>query len=359
MKDEAPLGKSHQKARASQLQREIEEQPEALATLLQQGRDAVEDAAVAIRKFDPEWVVIAARGTSDNAARYAQYLLGAHNQLGVGLAVPSLFTLYQRPPRLGRALTIGISQSGQSPDIVSVIEEARRQGGATLCITNDRTSPLASASEACIAIAAGEERSVAATKTYTNQLLAVAMLSTALAQDEEGWTELERIPAAVGEALRMNRDLDIPPPFVEAPKFLILGRGYNYSTAFEIALKIKETSYVFAEPYSIADLLHGPMALVEENMPVMIVAPSGRASDSASDYLVEFERRGARLIVLSDRENLLERAEIALRLPQGVPEWISPIVAIAPGQLWAKALTEAKGLDPDAPRGLSKVTLTL
>jgi glucosamine--fructose-6-phosphate aminotransferase (isomerizing) len=358
LSDDVSSSKSHEKRPASAFQQEIAEQPEALARLLLEGREAVDDCAERVRRFDPEWVVIAARGTSDNAARYAQYLLGAQNRLGVGLAIPSLFTLYEKPPRLDRALTIGISQSGQSPDVVSVVEETRRQGGATLCITNDTASPLASAAESCIPILAGLERSVAATKTYSNQLMALAMLSTALSSDQKRWEELQQVPSAVGQALQMNSNQRVSTLFLEASKFLILGRGYNYSTAFEIALKIKETSYVLAEPYSIADLLHGPMAMIEADLPIMIVAPSGRAAEAAPEYLTQLKQRGARMIVLSDCSDLLELAESTLPLPQGIPEWLSPMVAIAPGQLWAKALAEAKGLDPDAPRGLSKITLT-
>ena len=135
---------------ASQLYREIQEQPSSLSRLMACGWPQVLEAAQKITAFDPAWCVIAARGTSDNAARYAKYLLGSHNQLGVGLAVPSLFTLYETPPKLGRALTIGISQSGQSPDVVSVLTEARRQGGFTLAITNDPDSPLAKAADTCI-----------------------------------------------------------------------------------------------------------------------------------------------------------------------------------------------------------------
>jgi glucosamine--fructose-6-phosphate aminotransferase (isomerizing) len=351
-------GSADEEHSSSLLLQEIHEQPKALANLLQEGRSAVEHAAGVIRRFDPDWVMIAARGTSDNAARYAQYLFGAHNRLGVGLAIPSLFTLYERPPRLERALTIGISQSGQSPDVVAVVEETRRQGGATVSITNDLGSPLAAASETCIPIAAGEERSVAATKTYTNQLLALAMLSTALSSDERRSDELEQVPAAVSQALRLDAASTVAASVADASKFLILGRGYNYSTAFEIALKIKETSYVLAEPYSIADLMHGPMAMIEENLPIMIVAPTGRASESVPEYLSMLERRGARIIALSDRDDLLDRAQSGLRLPQGVPEWVSPIVSVVPGQLFAHALAQAKGLDPNSPRGLSKVTLT-
>src|SRR5215813_6666982 len=179
----------------SQLLREIEEQPRALARVLEQCADEVRRAARRIRAFEPEWVMIAARGTSDNAARYAQYLLGARNGLGVALALPSLYTLYGVAPRLGRALTIGVSQSGQSPDVVAVVEAARRQGGLTVAITNHPGSPLATASELCLPVGAGEERSIAATKTYSNALLVLAMLSRAL--------EVGGAPADWGELLRV------------------------------------------------------------------------------------------------------------------------------------------------------------
>ena len=164
----------------SHFQREIEEQPVVFERLLSEGRKSVDEAAAAIRSFSPEWVLIAARGSSDNAARYGQYLLGAHNRLGVGLAVPSLLTLYGAAPKMDRALVIGISQSGQSPDIVGVLEEGRRQGALTLALTNDPSSPLARASSVTIPLLAGEEKAVAATKTYTAELFALAMLSAAL-----------------------------------------------------------------------------------------------------------------------------------------------------------------------------------
>jgi glucosamine--fructose-6-phosphate aminotransferase (isomerizing) len=186
----------------------------------------VRAAAARIRAFDPEWVVIAARGTSDNAARYAQYLLGAHNGLGVALAVPSLFTLYGTPPRLGRALTIGISQSGQSPDVVSVLAEARRQGGCTLAITNDAASPLAAAAETSLLLSTGAEHSVAATKTYTNQLLMIAMLSAALDEDPANAAALEQIPGAVQVALAGCGGLvEAALDYTNASRFVVLGRG--------------------------------------------------------------------------------------------------------------------------------------
>jgi glucosamine--fructose-6-phosphate aminotransferase (isomerizing) len=312
-----------------------------------------------IRAFNPEWINIAARGTSDNAARYAQYLFGAYNGLSVGLAAPSLFTLYAAAPRLSRALTIGISQSGRSPDIVAVVAEAKKQGGVTLAITNDPASPLAKAADHTIPLTVGEEKSVAATKTYTNQLMALAMLSAALADDKTRRQELDDVSTAVADALKKCG------PFVEgarafgtATRFLVLARGFNYATAHEIALKMKEMSYVVAEPYSVADLLHGPVAMLEEGFPVLVVAPSGKGLADVPKLLDLLDERKARVITLSDREEILKRGEVAIPLPTDVPEWLSPIVAVVPGQVWARSLALAKGHDPDKPRGLAKVTLT-
>jgi glucosamine--fructose-6-phosphate aminotransferase (isomerizing) len=273
--------------------------------------------------------------------------------------VPSLFTLYKAPPQLGRALTIGISQSGQSPDVVAVIEEARRQGGATLAITNDPGSPLATAAEHVLRLSSGAERSIAATKTYTNQLLLLAMLSAALDEDPARAAALAGVPAAVEAALAACRGIDpVALDFSNASRFVVLGRGFNYCTAFEIALKMKETSYVLAEPYSVADLLHGPVAMIDYGFPVVLVAPSGQASDDIGGLLDLLRDRRARTFALSDRDDVLARTSAGVRLPSGVPEWLSPIVAVVPGQVWARALAVAKGLDPDRPRGLAKVTLT-
>lgn len=343
----------------SQLLHEIDEQPAALARLLLERRDVVREAAARVRRFDPEWVVIAARGTSDNAARYAQYVLGAHNRLGVALAVPSLYTLYGAPPKMGRALTIGISQSGQSPDVVSVLEEARRQGGTTLAITNDAASPLAAAADVCLALTTGAEQSVAATKTYTNQLMLLAMLSAELADDDARRDELARVPDAVAAALAGRAAIDeVALEFRKPLRFVVLGRGFNYCTAFEIALKMKETSYVLAEPYSPADLLHGPIAMIDYGFPVVLVAPSGVATEDIGPVLDLLKWRRARTVAFSDREDVLARVTAGMRLPPGVPEWLSPIVTVVPGQVWAHALAIAKGHDPDRPRDLRKVTRT-
>jgi glucosamine--fructose-6-phosphate aminotransferase (isomerizing) len=343
----------------SQVETEIREQPEALARLLGKGRAAAEAAAERVRAFAPRLVVIAARGSSDNAARYAQYLLGAHNRLPVSLATPSLFTCYGAPPSLAGALVVGISQSGQSPDIVAVVEAGRAEGALTLAITNEIRSPLALAAERVLPLLAGEERAVAATKTYTSQLCALAMLSAALEARPERWAELERLPGLVEETLSLGGAVEgTVAGLQEAGRFVVVGRGFNYATAFELALKLKETSYIVAEPYSPADLLHGPVAMIDRGFPVLLVAPSGRVLADLERLAATLAGRRAATIAISDDAGVLSRARVGLALPPNVPEWVSPMVAVVPGQLFAVALARARGLDPDRPRGLTKVTET-
>lgn len=357
-----PIGPEQDRPRAGKatiVEQEIREQPGVLARLLERERAGVEAVAREIRAHAPHTVLVAARGSSDNAARYAGYLFGIRNRLPVALASPSIFTHYQAPPDLHGTLVVGISQSGQSPDVVAVLDEARRQGALTLTITNSPDSPLAGAARFCLPLHAGRERAVAATKTYTAQLLALAMLSTALSGDPAGWAELAAVPRAVEAAIALNGEVaEAAVRFRYAGRFVSLGRGFNLATAFEVALKIEETSYTIAEPYSSADFLHGPVAMIEEGFPAIVIAPSGAVADDTAALLQVLERRRAEVIAVSDRPDLLARAGTALPLPPGVPEWLSPIVAVVPGQLWANALARVRGLDPDRPRGLAKVTRT-
>jgi glucosamine--fructose-6-phosphate aminotransferase (isomerizing) len=341
------------------LQDEIHQQPQVLTTLLDREIENAQRIAADLRARDVKYVIMAARGTSDNAARYGQYLFGAHNRLPVGLATPSLFSVYGQPPRLEDALVIGISQSGQSPDIVAVLEEGQRQGASTLAITNVPDSPLAAQADFVIPLHAGEEKAVAATKTYTAQLTALALLSCALGDDPDRLMALRRAPLAVERVLDGE---ELIADAVERYRYMetcvVIGRGYNYATAFEIALKLKELSYLIAEPYSPADFMHGPIAMVGSGFPALVVAPSGKMFDTMHDFTLELKSRGAELLIISDRQDLLAEAVTPLPLPEGVPEWLSPIVAIVPGQLLALHLTLTKGHDPDQPQGIQKVTLT-
>ncbi|NIA24472.1 MAG: SIS domain-containing protein [Gammaproteobacteria bacterium] len=339
---------------------DIFEQPGTLERVVSQNWETAEQVAETWRRAKIDQVVVAARGTSDNAARYAQYVWGARNRLSVCLAAPSLYSLYNSPPALGNAIVVGISQSGQSPDITAVLIEARRQHRPTLAITNNASSPLAEHADHVILLRAGSEEAVAATKTYTAELAAVLLLSAAL-NDEAGMEhELVALPSHVEYLLDQSDDIaEMARARSSLEHCAVLGRGFNYATAFEWALKLQELAYVLAQPFSVADFLHGPLALVEPGLSILAVAPSGPPHD---DYhaLLEALVRGQRadLVVISDVEATLELAASFIRLPVNVPEWITPIPAIVGGQLFAYHLTVAKGLDPERPRGLSKVTRT-
>ncbi|HEY73628.1 MAG: glucosamine--fructose-6-phosphate aminotransferase [Chloroflexi bacterium] len=342
------------------LKEEIFEQPETLQRLLDTQTAHVERIVRAIRQREVNYVFLAARGTSDHAGLYAKYLWGVFNQLPMALAAPSLFSIYGRPPALKNGLVVGISQSGQSPDIVGVLAEGNRQAAPTLAITNDPDSPLAQAAEFVIDIGAGTEEAVAATKTYTAQLLAIAMLSAALDEDADRMAALRRAPEWVAQALALDATIErVAERYRYMDQCVVLGRGYNYATAFEWSLKLKELTYVVAGPYSSADFQHGPIAIVGQGFPVLAVAPSGAVY---ADMLALLRRltveHQAELLVISDEEEALALGRTSLRLPGGVPEWLSPVVSIAPAQLFCYHLTRAKGYDPEAPRGLSKVTLT-
>ena len=342
------------------LQSEIFEQPECLARLLENQRLNVEKIAEAVRSHDIRYVFLAARGTSDNAGRYANYLWGAQNSLPLALATPSLFTYYRHPPKLDGALVVAVSQSGQSPDIISVIEEGHRQGCLTLSITNAPNSPLARATDLVLDVQAGVEKSIAATKSYTTELMAIAMLSAALTADRTCWRELGKLSSWAEKVLKLDAPIA---RMAERYRFMrqcvVLGRGFNYCTAFEWALKLKELTYTIAEPYSSADFQHGPIAMVEGGFPVLAVAPRGMVFDTMLEMLGRLRGdQSAELVVISDDKRALSLAQSPIPLPAGIPEWLTPIVGILPAQLFAYHLTRAKGLNPDKPRIIGKVTET-
>ena len=339
---------------------EIAEQPSVLERLLHEAAGEVEAIAAAIRARGIHHVIIAARGSSDNAARYAQYLFGAHNRFTVTLATPSLVTRYRTPPVMTGALVVGISQSGESPDLIAVVEEGRRQGCATLAVTNVAGSPLTAAAEHAIVLRAGQERSIAATKTYTAQLAALAMLSAALSGNGEWRQQLARLPGHVAAAHAVDREAVVAAAAAlkDAGHGVVLGRGFNFATAFEAALKAKELAYVAVEPYSSADFQHGPIALIDTGFAAVVINAAGAVSSEVEDLLRTIRERGARPVVISNVPSSLELAAAPIPIPADVPEWLSPIAAIVPGQLLAFHLSRLRGFDPDAPRGLKKVTKT-
>lgn len=344
----------------SNLEREIYQQPEVIRGLLNGQRHMAQQIAAAIRAFDPACVCIAARGTSDNAARYAQYLFATHANLLVALATPSVHTLYETAPNLKRALVIGISQSGQSEDIRRVLTDAREQGALTVSITNDPNSPLAKLAQFHLNIGAGPELAVAATKTYTGELAAVALLVSALIESAAFDEALATLPDAVSETLRLSEPIA---GWVERyrymEQFAVLGRGYNYCTAFEISLKVKELNALPGEGYSEADFRHGPIAVIQPGFPVVVVAPAGKTFNTQLDLLQKlYEKQAECLVITNEVEACRPYARKLLSIPASLPEWLTPIAAVVPGQLFAMHLASARGLSLDQPIGLTKVTNT-
>jgi len=336
----------------------LREQPAALERLLDRQGDRAREIAGIFGRDDVKYVLIASRGSSGNAARYAQYLLGRAHRVPVMFATPSLYTIYEQPPRLEGAVVVGISQSGASPDVASVLAEARRQGRPTVALTNAPDSPLAGEADAVLLLEAGEERAVAATKTYLNSLGAIAMLFAA-ADGPVAEAELARMPSVLEEQIELS--IATAPPLDEygdAVGATVVARGVNYGTAFEIALKIRELSGLVVEAYSPADLMHGPIAAIREGWPVIVVAPTGPARPSVEGLVLPLLERGARIIAFSDVTAVLRRAQTRLPLVARVPEWLSALTAVIPGQLTALRLAQLRGLDIDSPVGLKKVTLT-
>ncbi|HEX7298846.1 MAG TPA: SIS domain-containing protein [Solirubrobacteraceae bacterium] len=342
---------------------EIAEQPDVVARLLDRQRHAIEALAAEVRGRRPPYAVLAARGSSDNAARYAQHLLGRLLRLPVALATPSLHTLYDAPPRYADGLVLGISQSGASPDVVSVVAEGARQGALTAAITNDPLSPLASAAAHVIDLGAGEERSVAATKTYTASLAAIAAL--AADGDRVRTAEVRRLPAALAAQLVRSGDVGAAVDAgSEWTRLTVVGRGAHYATAFEAALKVRELAGIVAEAYSPADLRHGPIATVGPSQPLMAIAPDGPTLASMRELVASARERGARVTAIGHDPALGAPGREALAPGDpflalvDVPEWLGPVVAIVPAQLLAVGLAERRGVEVDTPFGLSKITLT-
>ncbi len=342
------------------LEREINVQPEVITRLINEQDATAKTIAKAIRDFQPTFVSIAARGTSDNAGRYAQYLIGIEADLPVALATPSIHTLYESPPNLSKALVIGISQSGRSEDIFRVISDAREQGALTVSITNNAESRIAQVAEYHLDLSAGEEIAVAATKTYTAQLTAIAMMVTALTDKTHLIDSLVKLPQFVGDTLKLSQEI---PTWVERyrymERFAAIGRGYNYCTAFEISLKVKELNYITGLEYSEADFRHGPIAVVDPGFPVLVIAPQGKTLGGLVELLEKLKERDAECLIISNVDSALAHGQKVMFIPESVPEWLSPITSVIPGQIFAMNLAIAKGLPVDQPIGITKVTNTV
>jgi len=336
----------------SYIEKEIEEQPSIIHNLLDREFEHIAQIAQKIRQFNPAIAIVAGRGTSDNAARYAQYLLGIYGRLPVALATPSVHTIYGAQPNMSKALVIAISKSGESEDIRLVVEDARKQGAFTLSITNDDQSPIANATSYHISLGCGEEKSLVATKTYTAQLTALAMLTAAFVDNTESLQALLHLPDLMARTLATSESIV---GWIQRYRYVdqmaVIGRGLNYPTAFEISLKIKELCQIIAEEYSETDFRHGLVPIIKQGFPVIVLAPSGKPMPLLVNLLQNLNDRLAECIVITDDLNISHHAQTIIPLPPNIPEWLSPICTVIPGQFFAMQLALAKGLEVDKPEG--------
>ncbi|MCY7376721.1 MAG: SIS domain-containing protein [Pyrinomonadaceae bacterium] len=337
--------------------REILEQPEVLEKTIRAESGKYEKLKRFLREKDIDLIVLVARGSSDNAALFGRYLLEITTGIPVSLSAPAVFTLYKAKLKLNRALVVGISQSGEGADINQVLESAKKSGAFTLGITNEADSTMAKIVDETLLIHAGREKSVAATKTYTGQMLHFYLLAAILADEKIGY---EKIPQFTDAALKLQPQVEeLVQRYVFMENCVVVGRGLNYGNAYEWALKLMETCYVVAERFSSADFFHGPLAIVERRFPVMLFSPNGVTAQSNLDLLKRLKELHADSFAITNDKEIAALSSRALLMPEEIDEFLSPIPFIVPAQLFAALLAEAKGLNPDAPRSLSKVTTTI
>ena len=340
----------------SKMHEEIRDQPEVMGRILDEGWPEILSAARDLRNSGLRSAMVSARGTSDNAAYYAKYLFEVMLGIPTALASPSAFTLYESQMSLEDVLVIGISQSGESKDILETVRQSKELGATTLTITNGEGSSMAEVADTHFFLRAGKEESVAATKTYTAQLLVLYLLSIALEGEANLGEEVMSLPEGARKLLESQW---IGTERYRYAQYLVVtSRGYNLSTAQEAALKLMETSYVVAQPFSAADLEHGPMAMIGQDFPVIAIVPPGKVRPGLGDLVESLRERGAEVAIISDDEDLTRGAPASFHVPVSCGEKLSPILYAIPPQMFAHDLSILKGLDPDSPRGLSKVTET-
>ncbi len=337
---------------------EIEQQPRLLERTIKREAPRIDRFAATLRNRGLRLIVLVARGSSDNAALFGRYLLELTTGLPVSLSAPAIHTLYHAKLDLRDALVIGISQSGEGDDVNLVLDNARRCGAITLGITNEPDSTMTSLTDETFLIHAGRERSVAATKTYTGQLLILHLLARALGSKRR--MEVERIPEFAQSALELRPMLtEMVERFAYVDHCVVVGRGLNYANAYEFAIKLMETCYIVAERFSSADFLHGPIAMVERTFPVFLFAPPGPTLPGMKELLGKLNGLGAETVAISSERSVLKAASRAIKIPDRIPEELTPIPYVIPAQLFAALLAAARGLSPDRPRSLEKVTKTL
>ncbi|BCX05430.1 MAG: glucosamine--fructose-6-phosphate aminotransferase [Candidatus Roseilinea sp.] len=350
-------------APGTHMRAEIYEQPEALARLLERADAVLAPVAHAARNC--AFAVLAARGSSDNASIYGKYLLEGQARMPTALAAPSLYTLYGTPPHLAGALVVGVSQSGAAADVTAVLEAGRRQGAVTLAITNTPDSPITRAAEHVLLLGAGAERALAATKTVTAQCTAYAVLVADMLNHAELKRQLLGLPDAVRDVLALEPQIaELVASFINDERAVVIGRGYTYGAAHEIALKLKETCFIGAHAYSAADFLHGPLAMIEPGYPAIVLLNHDETLETTVQVMERILQRGGRVLCLATQpavaalSALIGHPALTMLALGAPPRLLSPVAFIVAGQLFALHLSVRLGYNPDISRGVTKVTVT-
>lgn len=338
---------------------EILEQPDVLKKTVETNKAVIDDLLTDLQARDISTVIIAARGTSDHAAVYAKYAIETLIGIPVSLAAPSVFTMYNKKIKMNNCLVIGISQSGKAADAIEVVKAAAEQGAITMSVTNFVDSPLAATSKYHLFCDTGIEKSVAATKTFTSTVFLLINFIAKWAQNAELLNELAQTPDIMKTIFTQS---DAIKETVQKYRFMkecfVLARGINYSIALEAALKIQETTYVRAKAFATSDFHHGPFAMVERDMPVIVYAPEGPSSKDVFEMVNKLKDSEADILIISNNQELLKLGNSHIEIPKNCSDYVSPLFNVVIAQMFACNLSLLKGLSPDSPRGLNKITIT-
>ena len=339
---------------------EILEQPDVLMDCAEKNEAEISNIISDIKSREIDNIIFAARGSSDNACIYGKYLAEYITGIPVSLASPSMITVYNRKLRLERSLIIGISQSGEARDVLSFIKHGNECGAITVAITNTEDSPLDKAAGYKLRLSAGVEESVAATKTFTAEMYILGLLFAALGNERELLAKLKKVTEVIEQQLYNGSAVgEVAERYKDMKECFVLSRGVNYAIAAEAALKLQETAYIRARAYPISDFYHGPLALADKNIPFIIFAPEGPALDKSIEICHRLREIGCDIIIISNSPELRSYANEYIELPEEDCDFISPFYGAVVAQLLAAKIASLKGLDPDRPKNIRKITVTI
>ena len=341
------------------MEKEISEQPSVLFETLTINKDIIKKISNEVEKRHIKTIIFSARGSSDNTGVYFKYMIEVFSHIPVSLAAPSVFTLYNSDLDFSNSLVIGVSQSGAAEDVLSVINSAKKQNALTVTLTNYTDSKLAKASDFHLHLGVGEEKSVAATKTFTSELYLLGLLAASIAKNDDLYNELLNVPNEIEHIMEKKEDIKlIAKSFAKSNDCFVLGRSFQYAIAKEMALKLQETTYIKAIPFAISDFYHGPFALADELSNIIVFAPKDETWENSIKLIDDLKKLKSKIIVITNKEIYQDKEIISLILPK-ISTYAFPYAGMVAGQLLALYTSLEKGLNPDVPRSLSKVTITV